>query len=214
MTTTVGIAGITGKFARLLASHLLKHSDISIRGYCRNASKVSAPLTSSSQVQIIQGEAFDKEQIRAFVSGLGVVVCCYLGDDNLMLEGQKALIDACEENKVPRYIASDWALDYTKLEFGQLFVKDPMKHVKAYLETKHNVKGVHILVGGFMDPVFSPFFNILDPKTATFRYWGEGDEVWEGTSYDNAAEYTAAIARDPTAVGIQKCKRSVRESVQ
>lgn len=101
MTTTVGIAGITGKFARILASHLLKHSDISTRGYCRNASKVSAPLTSSSQVQIIQGEAFDKERIRTFV------VCCYLGDDNLMLEGQKVLIDACEENKVPRYIASD-----------------------------------------------------------------------------------------------------------
>lgn len=29
-----------------------------------------------------------------------------------------------------------------------------MKYVKAYLETKDKVKGVHILVGGFMKPVF------------------------------------------------------------
>ncbi|OMP84326.1 hypothetical protein BK809_0000333 [Diplodia seriata] len=204
MAITVGIAGITGKFARCLASHLLKHPDVSIRGYCRNASKVSAPLQSSPQVSIIQGEAFDADQVRAFVSDLDVVVCCYLGDDNLMVEGQKTLIDACEEQKVPRYIASDWSLDYTKLEIGQLWVKDPMKHVKAYLETKKVVKGVHILVGAFMDTVFSPFFNLLDAQTATFQYWGEGTEILESTSYNNAAEYTAAVARDPAAVGIQK----------
>ena len=39
-----------------------------------------------------------------------------------------------------------------------------------------------------------------------------GNEVWEGTSYDNAAEYTAAIALDSQAVGIQRSKLSFRES--
>ncbi|KAL1640201.1 hypothetical protein SLS58_007152 [Diplodia intermedia] len=77
------------------------------------------------------------------------------------------------EAEATPYDASDWALDYTKLEIGQLWVKDPMKHVKAYLETKKVVKGVHILVGGFMDPVFSPFSSILDAQTATFQYWGD-----------------------------------------
>ncbi|ODQ68900.1 hypothetical protein LIPSTDRAFT_121048 [Lipomyces starkeyi NRRL Y-11557] len=51
-----------------------------------------------------------------------------------------------------------------------------MKHVKAYLETKTSVKGVHILVGGFMEAIFSARFGV------------------EGTSYENAAEYTAAVA--------------------
>ncbi|CAO3682628.1 unnamed protein product [Umbelopsis ramanniana] len=156
------------------------------------------------QVQIVEGDAFDKDQIRSFVVDVDVVVCCYLGDDNLMIDGQKALIDACEEAKVPRYIASDWTLDFTKLKLDQLFPKDPMKHVKSYLETKKNVRGVHILVGGFMDAIFSSFFNVFDPQSNTFMFWGEGNEVWEGTSYDNAAEYTAAIALDSQAVGIQR----------
>lgn len=75
-----------------------------------------------------------------------------------MVDGQKALIDAREECSIPRYVASDWELDYTKLKFGELFPKDPMIHVKAYLETKE-VQGVHILIGGFMDPIFNPIFQ-------------------------------------------------------
>ncbi|GKT55755.1 NmrA-like family protein [Colletotrichum tofieldiae] len=55
-----------------------------------------------------------------------------------------------------------------------------------------------------MDPLMSPFFQVFDPATNTFRYWGEGTEPWEGTSYENAAEFTTAVATDPSAVGIQK----------
>ncbi|OOF93251.1 hypothetical protein ASPCADRAFT_508996 [Aspergillus carbonarius ITEM 5010] len=200
--TKVGIAGITGKFARLLTTHLLAQEGASIKGFCRTPSKVPEAISSSPRVELIQGEAFDREAVRSFVQGCDVVVCCYLGDDKLMVDGQKLLIDACDELQVARYVASDWALDYTKLQLGQLFPKDPMIHVKAYLETKANVAGVHVLIGGFMEPVLSPFFNILDPSTMTFRYWGEGDEVMEGTTYEDAARFTAAVVLDATATGV------------
>lgn len=205
-TLTVGLAGITGKFGRLLASKLLENPEISLRGYARNPAKVDASLSQSPKVQLFQGEAFDDVAIKTFVTGCDVVVCSYLGDDNLMINGQKKLIDAADEAGVARYVASDWALDYTKLELGQLFPKDPMIHVKAHLDTKTNVKGVHILIGGFMDPILSPFFSVWEPESKTLRYWGEGTEPWEGTSYANAAEFTAAVVADKSAVGIKKCK--------
>ncbi|GKT82582.1 nmrA-like family protein [Colletotrichum tofieldiae] len=147
MTLTIGLAGITGKFGRLLASKLIKNPNITLRGYYRDPKRVNATLASSPQVHLFQGEAFNEDNIRKFVKGCAVVICAYLGDDKLMIEGQKKLIDACEVEGVPRYIASDWALDYTKLEFGELFPKDPMKHVKAYLDNQKTVKGVHILIG-------------------------------------------------------------------
>lgn len=205
MAITVGIAGITGKFAKRLVSHLLKRPEVNIRGYCRDPSKVPEGISSSAQVILFQGDAFSKDAINAFAKGCDVIVCCYLGDDKLMVDGQQMLIDVCDGCGVPRYIASDWALDYTKLKLGELFPKDPMIHVKAYVETK-KVQGVHILIGGFMEPIFSPFFNIYDPQTQTLRFWGSGDEVMEGTTYDNAAEFTAAVAVDPKATGIVKCK--------
>lgn len=206
MAITVGLAGITGKFGRSLAHQLLKNPDISLRGYARDPKKVPSSIASSPNVRLFQGGAYDEATIQSFVQGCDVVVCAYLGDDGLMVEGQKKLIDACEGAGVPRYIASDWCLDYTKLQLGDLFPKDPMIHVKAYLETKQVLKGVHILISGFMDPIFSPLFRIWDPEAKTLRFWGDGTEVWEATSYDNAAEFTAAVAADPSAVGIQKCR--------
>ncbi|KAK3690253.1 hypothetical protein B0T22DRAFT_424064 [Podospora appendiculata] len=204
MTITVGLAGITGKFGTLLATSLLKNPTVSLRGYARDPSKLSASLASSPNLSLTRGGAFDAAAIAPFVSGCDVVICSYLGDDKLMTDGQKLLIDACETAGVPRYVASDWTLDYTKLAPGEIASKDPMKVVKAYLETKSTVKGVHVFIGGFMDTLLSPFFQMWDPKAGTFRYRGEGDEVWEATSYANAADYTAAVAVDPGAVGIQK----------
>ncbi|ODM22568.1 hypothetical protein SI65_00157 [Aspergillus cristatus] len=183
----VGIAGITGKFARRLVAHLLENDNITttMKGYCRNPAKLPEALRLFPKLELIQGDAFDDEVIRSFIQGCDVVVCCYLGDDKLMVDGQKLLIDACDEEP-------------------SLFPKDPMIHVKAYLETKQNVAGVHILVGGFMEPVFSPFFNIFDPESNTFRYWGEGDEIMEGTTYDDAARFTAAVVVNSKASGILK----------
>ncbi|GAA87871.1 NmrA-like family protein [Aspergillus luchuensis IFO 4308] len=184
----VGIAGITGKFARRLLTHLLDVGDgsLTIKGYCRNPSKLpETPLPRSSK------------------AAMSLSAATYLGDDKLMVDGQKLLIDACESANVPRYVASDWALDYTKLKVGELFPKDPMIHVKNYLDTK-KVAGVHILIGGFMEPIFSPFFNIMDVQTNTFRYWGDGNEIMEGTTYDDAAKYTAKVVLDSEAKGVLK----------
>lgn len=206
MTLTVGIAGITGKFAGLVLTNLLKHPDVNIRGFCRNPSKLPEATRSSSRVQITQGESTDRDALNSFVKGTDVVICAYLGDNDLMVEGQKLLIDACEEQGVPRYIASDYSLDFTKLEYGQHPGKDPMKTVKEYVDSKTTVKGVHVLIGCFMETFWSTFLQMWNPEEKSFTYWGSGEEVWESTTYGTAAEYVAAVAMDPKAVGLQQCK--------
>ncbi|KAI0104531.1 nmrA-like family protein [Daldinia grandis] len=189
MSITVGITGITGKFARELVSALLRYPDIKIKGYCRDPSKPPTPL--SSKVLLSQGDAFDTSAIRPFVAGCDVVVYCYLGDDKLMVDGQKALIDACAAEGVPRYL-------------GELFPKDPMIHVKAYLDAQNKVKGVHVLVGMLMEVFFGPMFGTYDAASTTLKYWGSGNEVWEATTYRNAAEYTAAVCADKNASGVKR----------
>ncbi|CAG8958128.1 hypothetical protein HYFRA_00000474 [Hymenoscyphus fraxineus] len=209
MTATIGIAGITSKFARLLTVHLLRNPSVQIRGYSRDLSKLPLSITSSSRIQLIQGDAFDLSKIHSFVKSCNVVICCYrsdyyLGDDNLMLDGQKNLIDACETEGVPKYIASDWTFDYTKIGLGEIPLKDAMILVKSYLETKDHVKGVHILTGPFIEAMLHPILGIWDSAAVKFRYWGNGDEVLEGTTYEDAAAFTAAIALDESAVGVKR----------
>lgn len=213
MTFTVGIAGITGKFASLVLEQLLKSPDVQIRGFCRNASKLSAATKESSRIEVTEGDVYDTDALRKFVAGCQIVICGYLGDNDLMERGQKLLVDACEAEGVPRYIASDYSLDYNKLEYGQHVAKDPMKAVKEYLETKQTVKGVHVLIGAFMDTFWSAYFAVWDPKTETLSYWGSGNEDFESTSYRNASEFVAAVALDTSAVGVQKCAYAVVQSV-
>lgn len=211
MAITIGIAGITGKFARLVVSNLLQYKDVDIRGFCRDPAKLPRDVSSSPRVTVVQGNATDRDAIRQFAKGCHVIVCCYLGDDTLMTDGQKLLVDACELEKVERYVASDYCLDFTKLEYGQHPAKDPMKKVKAYLEEeKKSVKGVHVLIGAFMETFWSKFFGIFDADNVQFSYYGTGDELWESTTYGTAAEYVAAIAADRDAVGMFHCESNSR----
>lgn len=207
MALTVGIAGITGKLARLILKQLCS-SDVQIRGFCRNASKLPAKYRDSPRVTIVQGSSDDLEALRTFARGCDAVVCAYLGDNTLMTEGQKLLVDACDLEKVDRYIASDYTFDFTKLEYGQHPAKDPMKHVKAHLDTKTHVKGVHVLIGAFMETFWSGYFGVWNADEYKLSFYGSGDEIWESTTYGTAAEYVAAVARDPTATGLQHCKSS------
>ena len=204
---TVGIAGFTGKFARLLTSSLLEQdANVQIKGLARDPAKVEAAISSISNVQVVQGDAFDADKLRTFVRGCDVVVCCYLGDDHVMVEGQKLLIDVAEQENVARYVASDWSLDWTKLQLGELFAKEPCQLVKAYIDTKRRIKGVHILVGGFTEVLFAPFYRIWHADKFTFSYWGTGDEKWEFTTYLNSAQYTAAVILNRQAKGVLRCE--------
>lgn len=207
-TFTAGIAGLSGKFARLVASHLLSRPHVHIRGLVRSAKKLPSSLSTSPRVTVIEGDAFDAASAQSLVRGCDVVICSYLGADALMIDGQKLLIDACAAEGVPRYLASDFTLDFTKLQKGQLFPKDPMIEVKEYLDAKKEVQGVHVLIAAFTDTFFSAYFQVWDGKERKLRTWGKPERVWEVTSYMNAAEYTAAVALDPKAVGVQRCELS------
>ena len=196
--STVAIAGITGKLGSLIAQSLLTYPRSHIRGLCRNPTKLSPSISSNPRVSITQGPSSDLAVARTFVKGSDVVICAYLGDNDFMVDSQKLLIDAAEAEQVPRYIASDWALDYTKLKVGDLPAKDPMIEIKSYLETKKSVKGVHVLNGAFME-LFEMAFQQKE-----VGYWGTGEERWDMTSYEDCAGFTAAAAMDPSATGVIK----------
>ncbi|KAH9205320.1 hypothetical protein DL95DRAFT_397729 [Leptodontidium sp. 2 PMI_412] len=120
-----------------------------------------------------------------------------------MIRAQKLLIDLSEEEKVDRYLASDYTGDYTKLDYGDIVEKDPMKDIKAYLDTKPNIKGVHVLIGVFVE-TFLDLMGTWDSNTRTIRYWGTGTERRDLMSYRKAAQYVAAVVLDPNAIGILK----------
>jgi hypothetical protein len=201
----VAIAGITSKLAQRIAAEILsKHPNAQICGSSRDTSKLPNALKESTRITLIDSDPYDVSALRTLILGADVVICCYFADNETMVNGQKTLIDLCEEEGVPRYIASDYTVDFRGLEFGDIPMKDPMKHVQPYLETKKVVKAVHVLVGMFME-TFWTGFEALDAETKTFRYWHGGNVKFDMMSMKGVAEYVAALALDPKAVGFFKC---------
>ncbi|KAL1616838.1 Elongation factor 1-gamma [Neofusicoccum ribis] len=208
MATVVGIAGLTGKFAQCVARELQAYPGVTIKGFCRSPQKLSQKALlwnlqkyDAALLPVIQGEFDDEAAVQRFVRGTDIVICCYFGDPDVMTRGQKILVEACAREDVPRYLPSDFAVDYTKIPARELFPKESAKITKDYLVEK-KVAGVHVLVGGLIETFWSGFFQIYDAQTQTMAYWGTGDEKWDLTTYETAAAYTAALATDKNAAGV------------
>ncbi|KAJ5336412.1 hypothetical protein MYU51_012183 [Penicillium brevicompactum] len=209
MALTIGIAGITGKFGRCIVKELQAYPEVCIRGYCRNSQRLLDEVLNSSKIEIVTGEFDDYSSIKRFVRGSDVVICCYFGGPELMTQGQKLLIDACEEESVPRYIAGDFAVDYTKIPPGALFPKESAIIIREYLKSK-KVAGVHIVTGGLMETFWSDFFGIWSPESRSLSIWGNGEEMWELTTFSTAAAYTAEVALDKTALGVLRFRGDLK----
>ncbi len=124
--------------------------------------------------------------------------------------GQKQLIDACIAEGIPRFMDSGYTFDYRPLKRGAAPQKDFCKDVQAYLESKADqIKSVQILNGAFTEVCFAPFYGLWDPQGPMIRFWGNGDEKLEMTTYEAAASFAAEIALDKNAVGYQSGKFSI-----
>ncbi|TGO40521.1 hypothetical protein BHYA_0036g00540 [Botrytis hyacinthi] len=193
---TIGIAGVSGKFAQCIIKSLLLNPSVHIKGYCRNASKLPTILTTHPRIRIVTGSYDDVTSIQNFVSGTSVVICCYFASTEVMTNGQKYLINACEAAK------PEISLLTTRSFHLHAFTSFPNQLRKLSNISKKTVKGVHILNGTLMETFWAEFFQLYDSSSRTLSYWGTGDEKWEFTTYQTAADYTAAVALDENAFGI------------
>ena len=190
---------------QLITSYFVtNYPAVRINAIVRNASKVPTKIGTNSNIIIFEADSSDKAAVTKALKGSQVCICCYLGDNILMTEGQKLLIDACIEAGVPRYIASDWSADYRTVALGEVPMKDPMKIIYAYLQEKQAgesaIRGVHILNGAFTEVILANVF--ADEAHTKVRYFGSGDVGIDATTMPNAAAWTAEVAMDPSAAGV------------
>jgi NAD(P)H-binding len=191
--------------SQLITSYLVaKYPTVKINGIARSPSKVPAKFSANSNITIFEASSNDKAAVTKALKGSQVCICGYLGDNSLMTEGQKLLIDACIEAGVGRYIAGDWSADYRTVELGDVPMKDPMKIIYAYLQDKqaagNAIRGVHIFNGGFTEALLANVF--ADEAHTKIHYFGSGDVGLDITTMPNVAAWTAEIAMDPSADGV------------
>lgn len=121
------------------------------------------------------------------------------GNPEIELTGQLNLLNAAKAAGVSRFMPSDYSADYTKLQLGDHHNYDFRIQV-AQAVKESGLNYTFIMPGAFMDVFFAPFFSVFDFQNGTVEQWGDGNTLFDLTTMDDAAKYTAEAVVDPIAM--------------
>jgi nucleoside-diphosphate-sugar epimerase len=133
------------------------------------------------------------ELTRACLGG-SCVISALCGPRDVIVETQTMLLDAAVKAEVPRFIPSDYSIDFTKLPPGMNRNLDLRREFHKRLG-KAPIAATSILNGMFMHLLTGEAPVILF-KLKRVVYWENADQLLDFTSIDNSAEFTAAAGLD------------------
>jgi uncharacterized protein YbjT (DUF2867 family) len=127
-------------------------------------------------------------------TGGSCVISALSGLRDVIVETQTLLLEAAVKAGVPRFIPSDYSIDFTKLPPGTNRNLDLRREFHERLE-KAPIAATSILNGMFTDLLTGEAPMILF-KFKRIVYWEDADQRLDFTTMDDSAEFTAAAALD------------------
>ena len=172
------LAGATGNLGRRIVREL-RQRDIAVRGMVRPGTSSERLVTlRQQQVEIVEADL----TVRSEVVGA---------------EAQGVLLDAAVKAGAPRFIPSDYSMDFTKVAPGLNRNLDLHREFQARLDSAP-IRSTTILSGAFMDLLTGEAPLVLS-KLNRVLYWGEApDQLLDFTTMDDTAAFTAEAAIDPS----------------
>lgn len=139
----------------------------------------------------------DHLALTAALEGVDCVISTLNGLAPVMLGIQGSLLEAAVEAGVPRFIPSDFSLDFTKTIAGKNRNMDIRRDFKARIDAAP-IRATSIFCGAFADlltgeaPIVIETFNRV-------LYWGDVNQALNFTTREDAACFTALAAMDDDA---------------
>jgi nucleoside-diphosphate-sugar epimerase len=133
-------------------------------------------------------------EVRLACAGASCVVSALQGLRDVIVEAQTALLDGAIKAEVPRFIPSDYSIDFTKLPAGQNRNLDLRRDFHERLDTT-SISATTIFNGAFADMLTGQMPLVLF-KLRRVLYWGNADQRMDFTTMDDTAVFTANAALD------------------
>jgi nucleoside-diphosphate-sugar epimerase len=127
-------------------------------------------------------------------AGGACVVSALSGLRDVIVGAQSQLLDAAVAAGVPRFIPSDYCIDYTTLARGGNRNLDLRAEFRARLDDAP-IAATSVLNGMFTDLLVGPAPVVLFPLRRVL-YWGDADQPLDFTTIADSAAVTAAAALD------------------
>ncbi|TCJ14609.1 NmrA family protein [Flaviaesturariibacter flavus] len=196
-TPLIILAGATGHLGRRIAHHL-RVRGASVRALVRTGFDpfVIGELKHKG-VTVVIVDYNDTGALAALCAGGHCLVSALSGLEDTIVGTQTQLLQAALAAQVPRFIPSDYCIDYNPLPGGRNRNLDLRRRFADRLNAAP-IKATGILNGMFTDLLTGPAPVILD-RFHRVLYWGSATQQLDFTTMENTAEFTAAAALDPDA---------------
>jgi uncharacterized protein YbjT (DUF2867 family) len=192
------LAGATGNLGSRIA-RALRERGASVRAIVRpGTSAERLNKLRAAQVEIVEADLHAQADIVRACAGASCVVSSLLGLHKTLIDAQGALLDAAVAAGVPRFIPSDYAMDFNKVAPGLNRNFDLHREFKERLD-RAPIRSTSILNGAFMNLLTGEAPLVLF-KIHRVLYWGANSEqLLDFTTMDDTAAFTAEAALDASA---------------
>ena len=189
------LAGATGNLGGRIAESLVGRG-ATVRALVRTDSDpeaVKALRKKGVAIEVVDFESVPK--LAEACAGGMCVVSALAGLRDVIVETQTRLLDAAVIAEVPRFIPSDYSIDFTKQPDGLNRNLDLRREFHLRLD-RAPIKATSIFNGAFTD-MLTGQAPIAIQRFKRVLYWGSADQVMDFTTIDDTAAFTAAAALDP-----------------
>lgn len=188
----VVVAGASGDLGTRITEALLAQ-DVVVRALVRRPTDKLA-RGNLEQVTVDFG---DGVALTRAVTGAVCVVSALNGTAPVILDTQGRLLDAAVAASVPRFIPSDFCLDYLATRPGDNRNMDLRRRFAVRLDAAP-IRATSILNGPFADLLEGQAPIVLH-RFRRVLFWGDADQAFDFTAKDDVAGFTADAALDPDA---------------
>ena len=191
---TIALAGASGDLGFRIA-HALVARGAAVRAIVRPdvTGKERAKLTGAG-LTLVSANPSDRDAMAEACRGTSCVVSALNGLSEVIVDRQTMLLDAAVQAGVPRFIPSDFSLDFTKTEPGGNRNLD-LRRTFMERADRADIRVTSVLNGAFMD-MLGAEMPIVQAGLHRVLHWGDADQPLDFTTKDDVAAYVAAVALD------------------
>ncbi|MCC2546768.1 NmrA family NAD(P)-binding protein [Hymenobacter sp. BT175] len=190
------LAGATGDLGGQIAERLLGHG-ARVRALVRKGSAGAKPDGLRRRgAEVVEVDFGSVEDLTKACAGGTCVVSALSGLRDVIVEAQGRLLHAAVAAGVPRFIPSDYSIDYTKLAPGSNRNLDLRREFSQRLD-QAPIRATSVLNGMFTDLLTGQAPVVLF-NLKRVVYWGSADQPLDFTTTADTAAFTAAAALDAT----------------
>jgi len=194
MKQIIIVAGGTGNLGeRIVRSLLARNAEV------RVLARLSTDSTKLRRLENLGAKIFKVDmsnagEIAKACTGASCVVSALAGLRDVVIDAQKILLDGAVAAGVPRFIPSDYSLDFTQLAPGTNRNLDLRREFHVLLD-KAPIAATSIFNGPFTE-LLTKEMPMIIPKFKSILYWGDADQKMDFTTMDDTAAFTANVALD------------------